>query len=70
MGWAGNYVILLIFLQTTISEKFVDCTVLTIAHRINTIIDSTRLVSFLDHIQIGGGGSSIQFSQSICIFLS
>ena len=30
--------------QATIRAEFVDCTVLTIAHRLNTIMDSNRVV--------------------------
>ncbi|OWA50132.1 Multidrug resistance-associated protein 1 [Hypsibius exemplaris] len=31
-------------IQTTIRDKFGDCTILTIAHRLNTIMDSTRIM--------------------------
>ena len=31
-------------IQTTIRTQFADCTVLTIAHRLNTILDSTRII--------------------------
>ena len=30
--------------QATIRREFLDCTVLTIAHRLNTIMDSNRVV--------------------------
>jgi len=35
-------------IQKTIRQEFADCTVLTIAHRLNTIMDSDRLVMVYD----------------------
>lgn len=31
-------------IQTTIRRRFANCTVLTIAHRLNTIMDSDRVI--------------------------
>ena len=38
-------------IQKTIRDQFRDCTVLTIAHRLNTVLDSSRIM-VIDHGQI------------------
>lgn len=42
-------------LQGTVREAFAKCTVITIAHRLNTIMDSDRIL-ILDQGWVGEGG--------------
>ena len=41
-------------IQRTIRQKFADCTVITVAHRLNTVIDSDRVL-------VMGAGVAIEF---------
>lgn len=43
-------------IQQTIRKSFSDCTVLTIAHRLHTIIDSDRVI-------VMDAGSAIEFDE-------
>ena len=48
-------------IQATIREEFSDCTVLTIAHRLNTILDSNR-------IMVLGEGKIIEFAPIFTLY--
>ena len=41
---AQRYYRILILFQATIRKEFSECTVLTIAHRLNTIMDSSKVM--------------------------
>lgn len=45
-----------LLIQKTIRIKFVDCTVLTVAHRLNTIIDSDRVL-------VMDAGEAVEFDE-------
>jgi len=55
------------FLQTRMKSVFKDRTIITIAHRINTILDSDRIV-VLDHGSVGEFGSPAELCDSGGLF--
>jgi ATP-binding cassette subfamily C (CFTR/MRP) protein 1 len=55
------------FLQTNMKSVFKDRTIITIAHRINTILDSDRIV-VLDHGRVGEFGTPAELCESGGLF--
>lgn len=47
-------------LQRTIRDKFADCTVITVAHRLNTVIDSDRIL-------VMDAGTAIEFDAPLTL---
>ena len=51
-------------IQATIREAFSDCTLLTIAHRLNTILDSDRVL-LMDQGEVSNIGKCIHLEKLI-----
>ncbi|XP_071814270.1 ATP-binding cassette sub-family C member 3-like [Apostichopus japonicus] len=54
-------------IQATIRTEFVDCTILTIAHRLNTIMDNTRVL-ILDSGEIAEYDTPVKLLETGGIF--
>ena len=55
-------------IQRTLRQKFSDCTVLTIAHRINTIIDSDRIMVIDEGKLVDFDHAAVLLQRPECIF--
>ena len=55
-------------IQKTIREEFQDCTVITIAHRVNTIIDSDLVLLLDKGVLVESGDPSELLSESSTLF--
>ena len=55
-------------IQKTIREEFQDCTVITIAHRVNTIIDSDLVLVLDKGVLVESGDPSELLSKSSTLF--
>ena len=53
-------------IQNTISTEFKECTVMTIAHRLNTVIDYDRLVTLFLSLQAPAKCINMSSANGIC----